>query len=85
MEYSEAGKRARNESGYSPKIPPKIGADSMKKPTQKQIDEAVQFLNRWDKKSTFKFGYWFKLVGKNQLEIFNENETEFLLVDLPQI
>ena len=54
----------------------------MKKPTQKQLDEAVKFLNRWDKKAVFKFGFWFKIIGKNQLEIFNKSETEFLLVDI---
>ena len=51
-------------------------------PTEKQINEAVKFLRHWNKKSVFKYGYWFKLIGDVQVEISNEEETVFKLVDL---
>jgi len=54
----------------------------MKKPTKPQIKEAVEYLKRWDKKTVLKFGYWFKLINNNQVEIFNEKENEFIVVDL---
>lgn len=55
---------------------------NMKKPTKPQIKEAVEYLKRWDKKTVLKFGYWFKLINNNQVEIFNEKENEFIVVGI---
>ena len=55
----------------------------MTQPTEKQIYDAVKFLRHWDKKSTLRDGYWFKMIGDTQVEIFNEEETEFIVIDLP--
>ena len=55
----------------------------MKKPTDKQIYDAVKFLRHWDKRAALRDGYWFKMIGDTQVEIFNEEETEFIVIDLP--
>ena len=55
----------------------------MKRPTDKQIYDAVKFLRHWDKKATLRDGYWFKMIGDTQVEIFNVEETEYIVIDLP--
>lgn len=54
----------------------------MTQPTKTQIKEAVEYLKRWNKKTVFKFGYWFKLINNNQVEIFNEKQNEFIVVGI---
>lgn len=57
----------------------------MSKPTKitnDQINEAVRHLKHWDKRSVFKFGYWFKLINDDQVEIINETQTTVWLYDL---
>jgi len=55
----------------------------MTQPTEKQIYDAVKFLNHWDKKVTLRDGYWYKMISNTQVEIFNEEQTEFIVIDLP--
>jgi len=55
----------------------------MTQPTEKQIYDAVKFLQHWDKKATLQEGYWYKMISNTQVEIFNEEQTEFIVIDLP--
>ena len=54
----------------------------MSEPTEEQIKEVVEYLKRWDKKTVFKFGYWFKLIDDTNLEVFNDKQNEFMVISL---
>ena len=50
--------------------------------TKEQIKEVIEYLKKWDKRSTFKFGYWFKLIDDTKIEVFNKEETIFKVINL---
>ena len=50
---------------------------------EKDLYEAVKFLRHYGRKITLRNGYWYKLISNTQVEVFNTDETEFLLVNLP--
>ena len=45
--------------------------------TAEQVQEALNFMERWDKNICQKFGYFFKKISDNEVEIFTEAENEF--------
>jgi len=47
----------------------------------KEVREVLEYLDRWDKKIVFMFGWWFKLVGDN-IEIFNDDESIFYTITI---
>jgi len=47
----------------------------------KEVREVLEYLDRWDKKIVFMFGWWFKLVGEN-IEIFNDDESIFYTITI---
>ncbi len=55
----------------------------MLKFNEKDLYEAVKFLRHFDRKTTLRNGLWYKLINSTQVEIFNEDETEFIVIDLP--
>lgn len=57
----------------------------MRRPTEREIYDAVKFLRHWDRKWVKRGESWYKLVNDNQVEIFNEDQTQFYLVDLVEI
>ena len=57
----------------------------MDRPTEKEIYDAVKFLRHWDRKWVNRNGIYYKLINNNQVEIFNEDQNQFYLVDLIEI
>ena len=45
--------------------------------TKKQVKEAIEYINKWDKKVVELHGYFFKRINKNEVEIFTKDENEF--------
>lgn len=54
----------------------------MKKITKEQAKEAVKFLKKFDRKVVCKFGWWFKLIEDDKLEIFNIEQTKFTTINI---
>ena len=50
---------------------------------EKEILDAVKFLQHCGRKITLRNGLYYKLINSTKVEIFNTEETEFLVVDLP--
>ncbi len=50
--------------------------------TNEQIEEVLNYFKKWDKKVVFKFGYFFKLVNFNQIEIFNKEQNKYFVLNL---
>ena len=50
--------------------------------TNEQIREVLNYFKKWDKKVVFKFGYFFKLVDFNQIEIFNKEQNKYFILNL---
>ena len=54
----------------------------MEKITRAQAKEAVEFLKKFDRKVVCKFGWWFKLIGNDKVEIFNIKQTKFTTINI---
>jgi len=57
--------------------------NEVQKPNEKEIYEAVKFLQHWGKKCILRNGYYFKMINDDEVEIFNEEGNTFWNEKLP--
>ena len=55
----------------------------MLKINEKDLLDAVKFLQHYKQKITLRNGLYYKLINSTQVEVFNIEETEFIVLDLP--
>ena len=57
--------------------------NEVQKPSEKEIYEAVKFLQHWSRKCVLRNGYYFKMINDDEVEIFNEEGNTFWNEKLP--